>query len=85
MALYELTKAADEDFEKLFEFGIDAFGFTQALNYQQGMNKQFEALASQPDRQYVIDKIRRGLKRAAIEGKLDQASVEQKLRRWLPD
>ncbi len=63
MASYELSKAADEDFEKLFEFGIDTFGFAQALNYQQGMSKQFEKVADQPERYAAVDHIRRGYRR----------------------
>ena len=31
MAGFELTCAADEDFEKTFEFGLDTFGVDQAL------------------------------------------------------
>jgi len=34
MAPYELTQAADQDFEKLFDFGIATFGLAQAIDYQ---------------------------------------------------
>ncbi|MBL4607018.1 MAG: type II toxin-antitoxin system RelE/ParE family toxin [Pseudomonadales bacterium] len=39
MARYELANTADEDFEKIFYFGIDTFGLAQAVDYQQGMKK----------------------------------------------
>jgi len=36
MGRYELAKAADQGFEDIFDFGIDKFGLTQALDYQNG-------------------------------------------------
>jgi len=63
MAAYELSKAADADFENIFDFGIDTFGLTQALDYQQGMKKRFEELADQPERYAAVDHIRSGYRR----------------------
>ena len=37
MARHELSKAADNDFEDIFNFGIDIFGLEQPLEYQLGM------------------------------------------------
>jgi len=48
MGRYKLTKAADQDFEDIFDFGIDKFGLTQALNDQNGMSQRFGELAEQP-------------------------------------
>ncbi len=48
MENYELSQAADEDFENIFEYGIDTFGLDQALEYQYGMKQRFEALEKQP-------------------------------------
>ncbi len=31
MVRYELSWTADQDFENIFDFGIDAFGLAQAL------------------------------------------------------
>jgi len=36
MGRYELTKAEDQDFEDIFDFGIDKFGLTRSLSYQNG-------------------------------------------------
>lgn len=49
MARYKLTQAADRDFENIFDFGIDRFVLTQALDYQNGMKERFAQLAAQPD------------------------------------
>ena len=43
MENYELSQAADEDFENIFEYGIDTFGLDQAFEYQNGMKQRFEA------------------------------------------
>ncbi|RLA40732.1 MAG: type II toxin-antitoxin system RelE/ParE family toxin [Gammaproteobacteria bacterium] len=63
MAPYELTQAADADFENIFDFGIDTFGLAQAIDYQQGMQKRFEELADQPERYAAVDHIRSGYRR----------------------
>ena len=34
MASYELSPAADEDFENIFDYGINTFGLEQAVIYQ---------------------------------------------------
>ena len=49
MARYELSKAADLDFENIFEFGLDTFGLVQAMDYQRGMVKRFVELAEKPE------------------------------------
>lgn len=64
MARYELAKAADEDFENIFNFGIDTFGLVQAMDYQQGMKSRFEELAEQPNLYQAIDHIRAGYRRS---------------------
>ena len=64
MAHYELANTADEDFENIFNFGIDTFGLSQAMGYQQGMIKQFEKLAKQPELYQAIDHIRSGYRRS---------------------
>ena len=64
MARYELANTADEDFERIFEFGIDTFGLAQAIDYQQGMTKRFEELAEQPSLYQKIDAVRSGYRRS---------------------
>lgn len=64
MAGYELTSAADQDFETIFEFGIDTFGIDQALSYQNGMKQRFAKLAEQPKLYPAVDHIRAGYRRS---------------------
>jgi len=65
MGRYELTGAADEDFENLFGYGIDTFGLDQALKYQDGMKQRFAELAEQPTLYPAVDHIRGGYRRSA--------------------
>ncbi len=64
MGRYELAKAADRDFENIFDFGIDAFGLAQALDYQNGMKQRFVELAKQPKLFAAVDHIRKGYRRS---------------------
>jgi len=67
MARYRLTKAADQDFERVFEFGIDQFGLAQALDYQNGMKQRFDQLAAQPNLYQAVDHIRQGYRRSVYK------------------
>jgi toxin ParE1/3/4 len=64
MAGYELTCAADQDFENIFEFGLDTFGVDQAFRYQNGMMQRFAKLAEQPKLYPTVDHIRAGYRRS---------------------
>ncbi len=64
MGRYELTKAAAEDFENMFEYGIDTFGLDQALKYHNGMKQRFDELAEQPKLYPAVDHIRTGYRRS---------------------
>ena len=64
MARYELSEDADLDFENIFDFGIDTFGLDQAMDYQNGLKKHFDALAEQPKLYAAIDHIRTGYRRS---------------------
>jgi toxin ParE1/3/4 len=64
MARYELANNADEDFENIFNFGIDTFGLAQAMDYQQGMKKRFKELAEQPEIYQTVEHIRAGYRRS---------------------
>ena len=67
MAHYRLTKAADQDFERIFEFGIDQFGLAQALDYQNGMTQRFDQVAGQPNLYQAVDHIRQGYRRSVYK------------------
>lgn len=64
MARYELANLADQDFENIFDFGIDTFGLVQAMDYQQGMKTRFEELAENPEFYQAVDHIRVGYHRS---------------------
>jgi toxin ParE1/3/4 len=64
MGSYELSEAAALDFENIFNFGIDTFGITQALEYQHGMKKRFVELANKPKLYAAVDDVRAGYRRS---------------------
>jgi len=64
MGRYELANAAAEDFENIFNFGIDRFGLTQALDYQIGMKRRFGELADQPKLYPAVAQIGDGYRRS---------------------
>jgi len=64
MENYELSKAADKDFENIFEYGLDTFGLDQALAYQSGMKQRFVELAKQPKLYQAVEDIRVGYRRS---------------------
>ncbi|WP_422371857.1 type II toxin-antitoxin system RelE/ParE family toxin [Hoeflea sp.] len=64
---YRLTRAADEDFERIFEFGIDRFGLEQALGYLNGMTRRLGEIAAHPERYQSVDHIRPGYRRSVYE------------------
>lgn len=63
MASYELSQAAERDFESIFEYGIETFGLDQALRYQNAMVQRFDKLAEQPRLYPAFDHIRAGYRR----------------------
>lgn len=60
MASYKLSQAADEDFENIFNYGIDTFGLEQAVVYQTGMKMRFDEMAENPMLYNAVDHIKRG-------------------------
>ncbi len=42
---YLLSDEADEDFERLFEYGIDNFGVSKAITYSKGLKNRFLEIA----------------------------------------
>ncbi|MBC8241288.1 MAG: type II toxin-antitoxin system RelE/ParE family toxin [Alphaproteobacteria bacterium] len=66
MGSYKLSKAADEDFENIFDYGIDTFGLDQAVRYQNSMKQRFDTLAEQPDLYPAVDDVRKGYRRSVF-------------------
>ena len=64
MAGYELTYAADQDFENIFEFSLDTFGVDQAMSYQNGLKQRFAKLSEQPKFYPTVDHIRASYRRS---------------------
>lgn len=64
MAKYRLSSAAAQDFEKLFEYGIDNFGLTRAKSYVDGLITQFQSIAENPLHYQAVDHIRNGYRRS---------------------
>ena len=67
MAKYRLSSAADQDFEQLFEYGIDNFGIAQAKSYIDGLIIQFQNIAENPLHYQAVDHIRQGYRRSVYE------------------
>jgi len=64
MAKYKLSAAADQDFEKLFEYGINNFGLSQAKSYVDGLIIHFQSIAENPLHYQAVDNIRKGYRRS---------------------
>ncbi len=67
MGRYRLTKAADGDFESIFDFGIDRFGMDRAQAYQRGMIEHFAQLAERPLLYPSVGHLRPGLHRSVYK------------------
>ncbi len=63
MATYKLTVAADQDFEQIFEYGLDNFGLKIAIRYQNALKERFEILAENPVL-YPVTELREGYRRS---------------------
>ena len=66
MASYKLSQAADEDFENIFNYGIDTFGLEQAVVYQTGMKMRFGEMAENPMLYNAVDHIKQGYRRSVF-------------------
>jgi toxin ParE1/3/4 len=64
MAGYRLTRAAEADFERLVEYGLDRFGLQQARDYRDSLKERFRAIAEHPNRYPAVDAIRSGYRRS---------------------
>jgi len=64
MESYKLTKAADLDFETIFEYGIENYGLGKATVYQKQLISRFIELVKQPLFYPSVDYIRQGYRRS---------------------
>ena len=58
MSEYVLSQEADEDFERLFEYGIDNFGVSKATSYSNGLKMRFKEIAQNPYHWQSVEYIR---------------------------
>lgn len=63
MAGYKLTVKAAADFARIYEYGIDTFGYGQAEQYIQDMENRFNAIANNPLLYPAVDDILTGCRR----------------------
>ena len=64
MPSYSLNQEAEDDFERLFEYGIDNFGVAKAINYSKGMKNRFSEIAENPYHWQAVDYIRKNYRRS---------------------
>ena len=61
---YRLSRKADADLERLYEWGIDRFGLPQADSYYDTLLARFEEIAQGPLLWQSVDHIRAGYRRS---------------------
>ena len=61
---YRLTRAADADLERLYEWGIDQFGLSAADTYYDALITRFEEISKSPLLWQSVDHIRAGYRRS---------------------
>jgi toxin ParE1/3/4 len=64
MTTYRLSEAAANDFEQLFEYGIDNFGLSKAKEYVDGLTTHFYDIAEHPLHYQAVDHIRKNYRRS---------------------
>lgn len=61
---YALSRAADSDLERLYDWGIDRFGLKAADEYYDGLLHRFEQIVQNPNAWQAVDHIRIGYRRS---------------------
>ena len=64
MATYRLSEAAANDFEQLFEYGIDNYGLSKAKEYIDGLTTHFHDVAEHPLHFQAVNCIRENYRRS---------------------
>ncbi|WP_422445509.1 MULTISPECIES: type II toxin-antitoxin system RelE/ParE family toxin [unclassified Endozoicomonas] len=64
MTRYHLSVEAGQDIERIFEFGLDCFGYEQASRYLDGLETHLNSLARHPNHYPAIRHIREGYRRS---------------------
>lgn len=61
---YHLSKAADADLERLYDWGIDRYGMSAADQYYDGLLARFSQIADTPQLWQEVEHIRAGYRRS---------------------
>ena len=64
MASYRLSQTADEDLDRLYEYGVLTFGLEQADRYYDGLIQRFQELVEAPRLWQAVDHICAGYRRS---------------------
>ena len=64
---YRLTKAAEDDLARLYEWGIDHFGAEAADTYYDRVIGRLESIAEEPMLWQSVDHIRPGYRRSVLK------------------
>ena len=65
MADYKLSNAAKDDLIRIYHYGVEKFGMTQAEKYFDSFFKYFDIISQQPFAFECIDYIKKGYRRCA--------------------
>jgi toxin ParE1/3/4 len=81
MADYKLSNAAKDDLIRIYHFGVEKFGMTQADKYFDSFFKYFDIISQQPYAFESVDYIKKGYRRCAcgsdsIYYKIENNTVE---------
>ncbi|WP_337188841.1 type II toxin-antitoxin system RelE/ParE family toxin [Phenylobacterium sp.] len=61
---YRLSRAADADLERLYEWGVDRYGMDAADQYYDGLTARLGQIADSPQVWQGVDHIRAGYRRS---------------------
>lgn len=81
MERYSLNEKADDDLDRLFDYGIDHFGLAHARAYMLGLIERFEEIGKHPRQYRQVNEIREGYRRSvyrshSIYYRIDSDTVE---------
>ncbi len=64
MAAYKLTPAAEDDLERIYNYGVEHWGEAAADKYYRALFDRFEEIAERPNSYPAVDDIRKGYRRS---------------------
>lgn len=64
MGRYRLSEAAVQDFDRIYDYGIDEFGIEQATLYQHRLKERFADIAKAPLQYMAVEHIHSDYRRS---------------------